>query len=100
MELSHKGESPGVDMRRLEEILGRVQKPGRYIGGELNRIVREQAEVRMALSYPDLYEIGMANNGIRILYDAVNRLPHAACERVFAVARDFEYVLRETGIPL
>jgi len=89
-----------IEQKILEDILSRVQKPGRYTGNELNVIVKEDAPFRMALSYPDLYEVGMSNNGIRILYDIVNAMPDAACERVFAVAADFEAALRETGVPL
>ena len=86
--------------RRLEGFLHLVQKPARYTGGEYNITVKENADVRIALSYPDLYDIGMANNGIRILYEAVNRIEGAACERVFAVAPDFESELRKRDIPL
>ncbi len=86
--------------RRLGDFLHLVQKPARYTGGEYNITIKEQADVRIALSYPDLYDIGMANNGIRILYEAVNRIAGAACERVFAVAPDFEAELKKRGIPL
>lgn len=86
--------------RRLGDFLHLVQKPARYTGGEYNITVKEEADVRIALSYPDLYDIGMANNGIRILYEAVNRIDGAACERVFAVAPDFETELKKRGIPL
>ncbi len=86
--------------RRLGDFLHLVQKPARYTGGEYNITVKEEAYVRIALSYPDLYDIGMANNGLRILYEAVNRIEGAACERVFAVAPDFEAELRKRDIPL
>jgi radical SAM family uncharacterized protein/radical SAM-linked protein len=89
-----------LDQTTVENLLSRVQKPGRYMGRELNVIVKENAPFRMALSYPDLYEVGMANNGLRILYDIVNAMPEAACERVFAAADDFESALRESGTPL
>lgn len=89
-----------IDRNILEDLLARVQKPGRYAGHELNVIVKEDAPFRMALSYPDLYEVGMSNNGLRILYDIVNAMPGAACERVFAVAEDFEAALRAGGVPL
>ncbi len=88
----------------IKENLGRflhlVQKPARYFGNELNMTVKSDAYVRVALSYPDLYEVGMSNNGIKILYDAANRIEIAACERVFAVAPDFEGELRRRDIPL
>jgi radical SAM family uncharacterized protein/radical SAM-linked protein len=70
------------------------------MGRELNIIVKRSPLLRMALSYPDLYEVGMSNNGLRILYDRVNSIPEAACERVFAVAEDFEQSLRGNGVPL
>jgi len=70
------------------------------MGRELNSIIKQSPLVRMALSYPDLYEVGMSNNGVRILYDRVNSIPEAACERVFAVAEDFERSLRMNGVPL
>jgi radical SAM family uncharacterized protein/radical SAM-linked protein len=89
-----------LDPSIIEDILSRVQKPGRYIGRELNIIVKQSPRLRMALSYPDLYEVGMSNNGLRILYEIVNSIPEAACERVFAVAEDFERALRENGVPL
>ncbi len=89
-----------LDQKIIESLLSRVQKPGRYMGRELNVIVKHDARLRMALSYPDLYEVGMSNNGLRILYDIVNAIPGAACERVFAVEADFENALREAGVPL
>jgi len=84
----------------LGKFLHLVQKPARYFGNELNMTVKDDAAVRIALSYPDLYEVGMSNNGIKILYDAANRVDGAACERVFAVAPDFESELRARNIPL
>lgn len=89
---------------QIKETLGRflhlVQKPARYFGNELNMTVKIDAKVRVAISYPDLYEVGMSNNGIKILYDAANRVEDAACERVFAVAPDYEHELRTRDIPL
>jgi len=84
----------------LGHFLHLVQKPARYFGNELNMTVKNDASVRVALSYPDLYEVGMSNNGIKILYDAANRVEGAACERVFAAAPDFESELRARNIPL
>ena len=89
-----------LDPKTIEKLLARVQKPARYMGRELNVIVKDDARFRMALSYPDLYEVGMSNNGLRILYDIVNAMPDAACERVFAVRGDFARALREAGVPL
>jgi radical SAM family uncharacterized protein/radical SAM-linked protein len=85
---------------QVEKHLLKVQKPGQYTGGELNSVVKENPRVRMAISYPDMYEVGMSNNGIRILYDIVNSMDNAACERVFAPAHDFEALLRKENIPL
>ena len=84
----------------LEAKLYRVQKPAQYTGGELGSIVKENAELVAALSYPDLYEIGMSNNGIQILYHVANKIDKVACERVFAPAKDLEDILREEGLPL
>jgi len=84
----------------ISSILHRVQKPARYTGGEYNSIVKKEAAVRAAISYPDLYEIGMANTGIKILYSRANSLEGIACERVFAVEHDFETELRVNRVPL
>jgi radical SAM family uncharacterized protein/radical SAM-linked protein len=81
----------------IEKNLSSVQKPARYTGGEINISIKENPLVRLAISYPDLYEIGMSNNGIKILYDVANRFDEAACERVFAVAPDFEDVLKKNN---
>jgi radical SAM family uncharacterized protein/radical SAM-linked protein len=89
-----------LDQSSVERLVSRVHKPGRYIGSELNIIRKNEAQVHMALSYPDLYEIGMSNNGLRILYDILNALPDVACERVFAVEEDFEKELRRSGVSL
>ena len=84
----------------IEKLLLHVEKPGRYCGGEFNSIVKKDAAFRMALSYPDLYEIGMANHGLRILYDLVNRMDGCACERVFSIPDDFRILIKENNIPL
>ncbi len=83
-----------------EQILPFVRRPARYIGGEINSIFRPDAEVRLLLSYPDLYELGMSHHGLRIIYDIVNRLGWASAERAFAVWMDMEEVLLQNGIPL
>ncbi|OHD14495.1 MAG: hypothetical protein A2Z96_08160 [Spirochaetes bacterium GWB1_48_6] len=80
--------------------LPKIQKPARYLGGENASLVKDVADIRLALCFPDLYEIGMANNAMRILYSGLNRLEGVACERVFSVALDYETLLRKTGIPL
>jgi radical SAM-linked protein len=84
----------------IEKILLSVEKPSRYSGGELFQIIKETPKVRIAISYPDLYEIGMANHGIKILYSAANKVDDVACERVFAVAPDFSAILKESAIPI
>ncbi|MFR5966870.1 MAG: B12-binding domain-containing radical SAM protein, partial [Oscillospiraceae bacterium] len=72
--------------KRLERILPGVQKPARYTGGEYNEIIKDKADVklRMAFCFPDVYEIGMSNLGMRILYGCINTEPDIWCERVFA----------------
>ena len=87
---------------RLDAILARVQRPGRYVGGELNSVVKnkEEVEVRFAFCFPDTYEIGMSHLGLKILYNVINALDYAWCERVFAPWLDFEKELRENGVPL
>ncbi|MBN2159772.1 MAG: DUF2344 domain-containing protein [Spirochaetes bacterium] len=89
-----------IEQSIIEDLISRVQRPGRYMGREFNAIVKDDARLRMALSYPDLYEVGMSNNGIRILYDILNAIHGVACERVFAAGPDFERVLRGSGVPL
>ena len=82
----------------LEDILLQVQKPGRYIGREWNVSRKDfhQAEIKVALCFPDLYEVGMSNLGIRILYGLLNSISGVVCERVFACAQDLEKILRES----
>ncbi|MEW6568882.1 MAG: TIGR03960 family B12-binding radical SAM protein, partial [Chloroflexota bacterium] len=86
----------------LERILPTVQKPGRYTGGELNQVVKDwsQASVRVLLTIPDVYDLGMSNLGLAILYDIVNRLPSALAERAYAPWPDMESALRRAGVPL
>ena len=80
----------------------RVQKPARYTGGEWNSIVKDwdACDVRVALAYPDLYDIGMSNLGLGILYDIVNRREGMLAERVFAPWSDMEDAMRAEGVPL
>ena len=88
--------------KRLERILPRVQKPARYVGGEYNAILKNKDEVdtRIAFCFPDTYEIGMSNLGMRILYGVMNDLPGVWCERVFAPWGDMEEELRKADVPL
>ena len=88
--------------RQIEKFLPKVQKPGRYTGGELNSVVKDKSKVdiRYAFCFPDTYEIGMSHLGMKILYGLVNAREDAWCERVFAPWVDMEQVMRENGIPL
>ncbi len=77
-----------------------VNRPGRYIGGEPGHIVKDhQNKIKLALGYPDMYEIGMSYLGLQILYHIVNRDPRFVCERFFAPDRDAEEILRRRNIP-
>ena len=86
----------------LARILPRVEKPGRYVGGEWNEIRKDpaRARTRVALAFPDVYEIGMSYLGQKILYALLNRRRDVAAERVFAPWPDFERELRASGVPL
>lgn len=88
--------------RRLERILPRVQKPGRYTGGELNQVVKDwsRTPVRLLLAFPDIYDLGMSNLGLAILYDIVNRMPEALAERTYAPWPDMEAAMRAAAVPL
>jgi len=87
---------------RLERILPKVQKPARYVGGEYRQTLKNKAQidVRVAFCFPDTYEIGMSNLGVRILYAVMNRMEGVWCERVFAPWGDMEEELRKNRIPL
>ena len=89
-------------IEKLERILPTVQKPARYVGGEYNQIVKDRAQVdlRVAFCFPDTYEIGMSNLGMRILYAVMNRMEGVWCERVFAPWGDMEEAMRKNDIPL
>jgi len=89
-------------MNQLESILFKVGKPARYTGGEWNSIVKDWAttDIKFALSYPDLYDIGMSNMAVPILYDILNNLPGVLAERVYAPWKDMELAMREAGLPL
>ena len=88
--------------KRLARILPRVQKPARYTGGEYNQIIKDKAktDLRMALCFPDTYEIGMSNLGMKILYGVINEMDGVWCERVFAPWGDMEEEMRRAAIPL
>jgi radical SAM family uncharacterized protein len=84
------------------DILHRVNRPARYTGGEWNAVIKDwdATPVKIALAYPDTYEIGMSNMAVPILYDLLNRRPGVLAERVYASWMDMEAVMRQRGIPL
>ncbi|MCD5412736.1 MAG: B12-binding domain-containing radical SAM protein, partial [Dehalococcoidia bacterium] len=86
----------------LDAILPRVIRPARYTGGEWNSIKKhwDSVDVRIALAYPDAYEIGMSNLGMAILYDLLNKESHILAERVYAPWTDMSAEMRSAGIPL
>jgi len=94
----------GERIRRIIEIdaLPRVTKPGRYTGGEWNQVRKDwtSSRIRMALCFPETYEIGMSNLGFLLLYHLINEFPETICERVFAPWPDFENELASRGLPL
>ena len=92
-------------MRKLalsDEILMKIEKPARYIGGEVNAVTKnpDDIDIRFAMCFPDVYEIGMSHLGIQILYDMFNRRDDVWCERVYSPWVDLDKVLREEKIPL
>jgi len=93
-----------LDIKKIlfEELLDKVEKPGRYTGKEFNEIVKEEdkSTVKIALVFPDLYEIGMSSLGFKILYEIINKRDDALAERVFSPAIDMEKLLREQQIPI
>ena len=86
----------------LEQLFLKVQKPGRYTGGELNSVIKDKEEVniRFAFAFPDLYEVGMSHLGMKLLYGLFNAQPDVWCERVFAPDADMDKLMWENGIPL
>ena len=88
--------------KKIEKYLLSVQKPGRYVGGEIGAVIKDKREVdvRFAFCFPDTYEIGMSHLGIKILYSLFNEKPYIWCERVFAPWTDMEEVMLEHDIPL
>ncbi len=87
---------------KIEKLLNSVQKPARYIGGELNSITKEKEKVnlRFAFCFPDTYEVGMSHLGMKILYGVLNNRDEFWCERVFAPEADMEDLMRKNNIPL
>lgn len=92
-------------MRKLalsDDILLNIEKPARYIGGEFNSVMKDknQVDIRFAMCFPDVYEIGMSHLGIQILYDMFNRWEDTWCERVYSPWLDLDKIMREKQIPL
>ena len=91
-------------MRKLalsDEILMQIEKPARYIGNELNSVVKDDtSQIRFAMCFPDVYEIGMSHLGIQILYDMFNRREDTWCERVYSPWPDLHKIMKEQNIPL
>ncbi|MGW8318526.1 MAG: TIGR03960 family B12-binding radical SAM protein [Candidatus Promineifilaceae bacterium] len=86
----------------LERLLPRVAKPGRYTGGEYNQVVKDwdQVDFKVALAFPDIYDLGMSNLGLMILYDIINKHKNLLAERVYSPWLDMEGLMRELGMPL
>ena len=94
--------TPSQIEQKLDRILLKVAKPGRYVGGEINITVKdwEKTPLRVALAFPDIYDIGVPNVGLKILYDQVNQREDALAERTYAPWHDMEAIMRSEGIPL
>lgn len=88
--------------KNFREIFSQVEKPGRYIGSELNSFQKDwsRAKLKIALGFPDLYEVGMSSLGILILYSLINQNPNYLCERFFMPGQDFREILKEKNLPL
>lgn len=87
---------------KLNRILLRVQKPGRYVGGELNSVVKDwdNTKTKVAFVFPDIYDIGVSNVGLKVLYDQINQRDDALAERAYSVWMDMEELMRQHQIPL
>jgi len=91
-----------IDLNQLERILPTVRTPGRYVGGEYNSILKDwqATPTRVCLAFPDIYDLGMSNLGLMILYDVLNKLPDVLAERVFLPWVDMIAAMREAQMPL
>lgn len=87
---------------QIDSLLDRVQKPARYMGGEMNCVLKapNRVDIRYAFAFPDVYEVGMSHLGSRILYDIINKREDALCERVFMPWVDMADLMRQEGVPL
>ena len=89
------------DLALTDEILLQIEKPARYIGGEVNAVMKDpEGKVRFAMCFPDVYEIGMSHLGIQILYDMFNKREDVYCERVYSPWMDLHKIMKEENIPL
>ena len=88
--------------QKIERLLAQVQKPGRYVGGELNAVMKDprEVDVRFAFCFQDTYEVGMSHLGMKILYSLLNEKAYIWCERVFAPWVDMEQQMRDHGVEL
>lgn len=91
-----------IDIKKLDRELLSVEKPARYVGSELNSVVKniEDVNIRFAFAFPDVYEVGMSHTGLHILYHMLNSKDNVWCERVFAPWTDMEEIMRKNNIPL
>jgi radical SAM family uncharacterized protein len=94
--------APSINTEMLDELLMQVEKPARYIGNEINMVVKDpkDVDIRFAFCFPDVYEVGMSHLGLQILYFFMNRRDDLYCERAFAPWYDMEDKMRENNIPL
>jgi radical SAM family uncharacterized protein len=88
--------------KQLDKLLMKVEKPGRYTGGELNSVHKDLAKIktRFGFAFPDTYEIGMSYLGLQIIYHILNKMDSVYCERIFAPALDMEALMRQEEVPL
>ncbi|HKZ86851.1 MAG TPA: TIGR03960 family B12-binding radical SAM protein [Anaerolineae bacterium] len=100
--MAHRHWTPERVSNLLNRVLPSVEKPARYAGGEHNSVVKDwhAASVRAALVFPDVYELGMSNLGLAILYDILNRRPDLLAERAYSPWTDMEAIMRREGMPL
>ena len=93
-----------IDERKLDRILTTVQKPARYVGGEYNSIIKDWSDpkilTRVALAFPDVYDLGMSNLGLAILYDLLNQRQDVLAERVYVPWPDMEARMRAVEMPI
>ncbi len=91
-----------IDKDKFTGLLERVRRPGRYIGGEWNSSAKDlrRVDIKAALSFPDLYEVGMSHLGFKLIYHLLNGRGDTACERVFAPAPDMQELMEREGVPL